>query len=141
MEVCGPLRVHLSAASSARDTDFMAKLIDVWPNGFAQRLNDGMVRARFREGMDKPSLIEPGRVYFYDLDLWNTCQLYQKGHRIRVEVSSSAFPKYDRNLNTGEALGQTTRMAVAQQKIYHDREHPSYVVLPIVPRTTSARPN
>ena len=141
MEVCGPLRVHLSAASSARDTDFMAKLIDVWPNGFAQRLNDGMVRARFREGMDKPSLIEPGRVYSYDLDLWNTCQLYQKGHRIRVEVSSSAFPKYDRNLNTGEALGQTTRMAVAQQKIYHDREHPSYVILPIVPRTTSARPN
>jgi len=141
MEVCGPLRVHLSAASSARDTDFMVKLIDVWPNGFAQRLNDGMVRARFREGMDKPSLIEPGRVYSYDLDLWNTCQLYQKGHRIRVEVSSSAFPKYDRNLNTGEALGQTTRMAVAQQKIYHDREHPSYVILPIVPRTTSARPN
>ena len=141
MEVCGPLRVHLSAASSALDTDFMAKLIDVWPNGFAQRLNDGMVRARFREGMDKPSLIEPGRVYSYDLDLWNTCQLYQKGHRIRVEVSSSAFPKYDRNLNTGEALGQTTRMAVAQQKIYHDREHPSYVILPIVPRTTSARPN
>jgi putative CocE/NonD family hydrolase len=141
MEVCGPLRVHLSAASSARDTDFMAKVIDVWPNGFAQRLNDGMVRARFREGMDKPSLIEPGRVYSYDLDLWNTCQLYQKGHRIRVEVSSSAFPKYDRNLNTGEALGQTTQMAVAQQKIYHDREHTSYVILPIVPRTTSVRPN
>jgi putative CocE/NonD family hydrolase len=141
MEVCGPLRVHLSAASSARDTDFMAKVIDVWPNEFAQRLNDGMVRARFREGMDKPSLIEPGRVYSYDLDLWNTCQLYQKGHRIRVEVSSSAFPKYDRNLNTGEALGQTTQMAVAQQKIYHDREHPSYVILPIVPRiTTSMRP-
>jgi len=140
MEVCGPLRVHLSASSSARDTDFMAKVIDVWPNGFAQRLNDGMVRARFREGMDKPSLIEPGRVYSYDLDLWNTCQLYQKGHRIRVEISSSAFPKYDRNLNTGEALGQTTRMAVAQQKIYHDREHPSYVTLPIVPRTTSVRP-
>ena len=138
---CGPLRVHLSAASSARDTDFMAKLIDVWPNGFAQRLNDGMVRARFREGMDKPSLIEPGRVYSYDLDLWNTCQLYQKGHRIRVEVSSSAYPKYDRNLNTGEALGQTTRMAVAQQKIYHDREHPSFVILPIVPRPTSVRPN
>jgi len=141
MEVCGPLRVHLSAASSARDTDFMAKVIDVWPNGFAQRLNDGMVRARFREGMDKPSLIEPGRVYSYDLDLWNTCQLYQKGHRIRVEVSSSAFPKYDRNLNTGEALGQTTQMAVAQQKIYHDREHPSYVILPIVPRIPSVRPN
>ena len=134
MEVCGPIRVQLSASSSARDTDFMAKLIDVWPNGFAQRLNDGMVRARFREGMDKPSLIEPGRVYTYDLDLWNTCQLYRAGHRIRLEIASSAFPKYDRNLNTGEALGQTTRMQVAQQKIYHDQQRLSYVILPIVPR-------
>jgi len=74
------------------------------------------------------------RVYDYDLDLWNTCQLYRKGHRFRIEISSSAFPKYDRNLNTGEALGQTTRMQVAEQKIYHDGEHSSYVVLPIVPR-------
>ena len=134
LEVCGPIRVRLAAASSARDTDFMAKLIDVWPNGYAQRLNDGMVRARFREGMDKPSLIEPGRVYDYDLDLWNTCQLYRKGHRFRIEISSSAFPKYDRNLNTGEALGQTSRMQVAEQTIYHDGKHLSYVVLPIVPR-------
>jgi putative CocE/NonD family hydrolase len=134
LEVCGPIRVRLAAASSARDTDFMAKLIDVWPNGFAQRLIDGMVRARFREGMDKPSLIEPSRIYAYDLDLWNTCQLYKRGHRIRVEVSSSAFPKYDRNLNTGEALGKTSRMQVAEQKIYHDRANPSYVVLPIIPR-------
>jgi len=134
VEVCGPIKVRLSAASSARDTDFMAKLIDVWPSGYAQRLIDGMVRARFREGMDKPFLIEPGRAYVYDLDLWNTCQMYQKGHRIRLEISSSAFPKYDRNLNTGEALGKTTRMQAAEQKIYHDREHLSYVVLPIVPR-------
>jgi putative CocE/NonD family hydrolase len=134
MEVCGPIRVRLVAASSARDTDFMAKLLDVWPNGFAQRLNDGMVRARFREGMDKPSLIEPGRAYTYDLDLWNTCQLYRKGHSIRLEVSSSAFPKYDRNLNTGDTLGQSTRMQVAQQKIFHDRERLSYVVIPVVPR-------
>ena len=134
VEVCGPVRVRLAAASSAPDTDFMAKLIDVWPSGFAQRLTDGMVRARFREGMDRPSLIEPGRVYTYDLDLWNTCQLYRRGHRVRLEISSSAFPKYDRNLNTGEALGQTTRMQKAEQKIYHDRERLSYVLLPIVPR-------
>jgi putative CocE/NonD family hydrolase len=134
LEVCGPIRVRLAATSSARDTDFMAKLIDVWPNGFAQRLTDGMVRARFREGMDRPSLIQPGQIYDYDLDLWNTCQLYRKGHRFRLEISSSAFPKYDRNLNTGEALGQTTRMQVAEQKIYHDRDHQSYVILPIVPR-------
>jgi putative CocE/NonD family hydrolase len=134
VEVCGPIKVKLFASSSARDTDFMAKLIDVWPNGFAQRLSDGMVRARFREGMDKPSLIEPGRAYGYDLDLWNTCQLYKKGHRIRLEISSSAFPKYDRNLNTGAALGETAEMQVAEQKIYHDREHASYVLLPLVPR-------
>ncbi len=134
VEVCGPIRVKLYASSSARDTDFMAKLIDVWPTGFAQRLTDGMVRARFREGMDKPSLIEPGRVYEYDLDLWNTCQSYRKGHRIRLEVSSSAFPKYDRNLNTGEALGKTTQMKIAEQKVFHSRQHPSHVVLPIVPR-------
>ena len=134
MEVCGPIKVKLFALSSARDTDFMAKLIDVWPNGFAQRLTDGMVRARFREGMDKPSLIDPGRVYGYDIDLWNTCQLYKKGHRVRLEISSSAFPKYDRNLNTGEQLGKTTAMQVAEQKIYHDSGHASYVLLPIVPR-------
>jgi putative CocE/NonD family hydrolase len=134
VEVCGPIRVRLYAGSSARDTDFMAKLIDVWPDGFAQRLTDGMVRARFREGMDKPSLIEPGRVYGYDLDLWNTCQTYKKGHRIRLEVASSAFPKYDRNLNTGEALGKTSEMKIADQKIYHDRQHPSHLLLPIVPK-------
>jgi len=134
LEVCGPIKAKIFAASSARDTDFMAKLIDVWPNGFAQRLTDGMVRARFREGMDKPSLIEAGRVYGYDLDLWNTCQLYKKEHRIRLEISSSAFPKYDRNLNTGEQLGKSAVIQIAEQKIYHDREHPSYVLLPIVPR-------
>ncbi len=135
VQVCGPIRVRLAAASSARDTDFMAKLIDVWPSGFAQRLTDGMERSRFREGMDKPSLIEPGRVYDYDLDLWNTCQMYKKGHRIRLEVASSAFPKYDRNLNTGEPLGKTARMQAAEQTIHHDRKHASYVVLPIVPPT------
>jgi len=133
VEVCGPIKVKLAAASSGTDTDFMAKLIDVWPNGFAQRLTDGMVRARFRAGMDKPALIEPGKVYAYDLDLWNTCQRFLRGHRIRLEISSSAFPKYDRNLNSGEALGKTTRMMVAAQKIYHDRANQSYVVLPIVP--------
>ena len=132
LEVCGPIRVKLSAASSAQDTDFMAKLIDVWPNGFAQRLTDGMVRARFHSGMDKPSLIEPSRIYDYDLDLWNTCQAYKKGHRIRLEISSSAFPKYDRNLNTGEALGTTARMLKAEQTIHHEHGRLSYVILPII---------
>jgi putative CocE/NonD family hydrolase len=131
--ICGPIRVKLYAASSAADTDFMAKLIDVWPNGFAQRLTDGMVRARFREGMDRPAPIEKEKIYPYDIDLWNTCQMFKKGHRIRLEITSSAFPKYDRNPNTGEKLGRTTRMQIAEQTIYHDGAHPSHVILPVIP--------
>ena len=131
--ICGPVHAHLNASSSATDTDFMVKLLDVWPDGFAQRLNDGMVRARYRSGGDKPSLIEPGKIYGFDIDAWNTCQEFDKGHRIRVEVTSSAFPKYDRNQNTGEPLGKTANINVAQQTIYHDAAHPSYVILPIVP--------
>lgn len=134
VQVCGPITSRLFASSSARDTDFMMKLLDVWPNGYAQRLTDGMVRARFRVSMERPSLIEPGRVYEYSIDLWNTCQTFKQGHSIRVEVASTAFPKYDRNPNTGEALGTSTRLETTQQKIYHDRERASYILLPIVPR-------
>ncbi len=130
--VCGPIKVQLFASSSAKDCDFMAMLLDVWPNGFTQRLIDGMVRARFREGMEKPSLIEPGKVYAYNIDLWNTCQTFKKGHQIRLQIASSAFPKYDRNPQTGEALGKTTNLQTAVQKIFHDKVHPSHVVLPIV---------
>jgi putative CocE/NonD family hydrolase len=132
-EITGPIRVKLFAASSAPDTDFTAKLIDVWPDGFAQRLCDGMVRARYREGMSNPSLIEPERVYGYDIDCWNTCQQFKKGHRIRLEIASSAFPKFSRNQNTGEPLGKTTEMKRASQRIFHDSGHPSHVLLPIVP--------
>jgi hypothetical protein len=119
-------------AAFVRDTDFMAKLVDVWPSGYAQRLNDGIVRARFREGPDRPSLIEPGRIYNYDIDLWATCQSFMPGHRIRIEIASSAFPKYDRNPNTGDNVGMTERLFRAQQTVFHDREHASYVELPIV---------
>ena len=134
VEVTGPVRVDLFASSSAQDTDFMVKLVDIWPSGFTQRLCDGMVRARFREGMDRTSLIEPGRVYHYSIDCWNTSQVFKVGHRIGLEISSSAFPKYDRNLNTGAPLGMTTEMVVAEQRVYHDEERPSAVVLPIIPR-------
>jgi uncharacterized protein len=131
--ICGRVLAHLSASSSGVDTDFMVKLIDVWQNGFAQRLTDRMVRARYRQGGDKLSLIEPGKIYGFDLDAWNTCQEFSKGHRVRVEVTSSALPKYDRNQNTGEALGKTANTTVVDQTIYHDAAHPSYVILPIVP--------
>ncbi len=136
--VCGPVRARILASSSAKDTDFMAKFLDVWPSGFAERLSDGMVRARFRDGMDRPELIEPGKVYAYNIDLWNTCEMFLKDHRLRVEISSSAFPKYDRNLNTGDVLGKTTRMQVAEQHVYHDQQHASYILLPVVPPQTAA---
>jgi uncharacterized protein len=92
--------------------------MDIWPSGFAQRLTDGMVRARFREGMDRPSLIEPGNIYYYSIDCWNTSQAFKSGHRIELEISSSVFPKYDRNLNTGTSLGKAVDMVVAEQRIY-----------------------
>jgi putative CocE/NonD family hydrolase len=130
--VCGPIRVKLSAASSATDTDFMGKVLDVWPEGFAQRLYDGMVRARYRDGGDRPALITPGQIYSYDIDLWNTCQQFGKGHRFRIEIASSAFPKYDPNPNTGEPLGKTANFKIAEQTIYHDAKHPSLVRIPIV---------
>jgi putative CocE/NonD family hydrolase len=133
MLLCGPLSAHIFAASSVTDTDFMVKVLDVWPDGYVQRLNDGMVRARFRGGWEKPELIVPGRVYGYDIDVWNTCQTLLPGHRVRVEVASSAFPKFDRNPNTGEPIGTTARMQVADQAIYHDAQRPSYVVLPFAP--------
>ncbi len=129
-EDTGPVRVILYAASSAPDTDFTAKLLDVWPNGFVQRLTDGIVRARFRDGMAAPSLIEPGQIYEYTIDLWNTSHVFGVGHAIRLEISSSAFPKYDRNQNTGAPLGQTTEFVTAHQTIYHDAEHPSHLLMP-----------
>lgn len=134
MEITGPIRLQLYAASSAVDTDFTAKLVDVHPTGFVQRLCDGIVRARFRDGMRNPQLIEPEKIYQYSIDLWNTSQVFFKGHRIGLEIASSAFPKFDRNLNTGEDLATGTRMVTAQQTVYHDAEHPSALVLPLIPR-------
>jgi hypothetical protein len=134
LEVCGPLIVRLHASTSARDTDWTAKVLDVHPNGFAQRLNDGIVRARYRAGMEKESFVEPGAVESYDIDAWSTCTLLDEGHRLRLEISSSAFPKFDRNLNTGGPIGVESQGVVAEQKVYHDRVRPSHVVVPIVPR-------
>jgi hypothetical protein len=134
-EITGPVRLQLYAATSAVDTDFTAQLLDVHPSGFAQRMCDGMVRVRFREGMDKPHLLQPHQIYEYNIDLWNTSQLFGKGHRIGLQISSSAFPKYDRNLNNGEDLARSTRMVVARQVIYHDAKRPSALVLPVIPRT------
>jgi uncharacterized protein len=133
VEVTGPVRVVLFASSSAVDTDFAAKLVDVHPSGFCQRLCDGLVRARYREGFDRIALLEPNAVYEFKIDLWSTSQVFKAGHRIRLEVTSSAFPKQDRNLNTGEPFATGTRMVTAENRVFHDARHPSRLILPIVP--------
>lgn len=133
-EVTGPITVTLYAASSATDTDFTAKLLDVHPDGKAYNLQDGIIRARYRNSFQKAELVQPGRVYQYTLDLWATSNLFRKGHRIRVDLSSSNFPRFDRNPNTGAEFGSEARLQTANQTIYHDRRHPSHITLPIIPR-------
>jgi uncharacterized protein len=126
--------VTLYAASSAVDTDFTAKLVDVHPSGLAQNLTDGIIRARCRQSTQRPELIEPGKVYKYTIDLWATSNVFKAGHSIRLEISSSNFPRFDRNPNTGAALATATEMAPAIQTVYHHSTYPSQVTLPIIPR-------
>jgi putative CocE/NonD family hydrolase len=133
IEVTGPVKMTLFAASSARDTDFTAKLVDVHPDGKAYNLCDGIVRARFRDGMDQAKFIEPGSIVEYELDLWVTSNVFLEGHRIRLEVSSSNFPRYDRNPNSGLPFGTDVELLPAHQTIYHDADHPSHLTLPVIP--------
>ena len=137
VEVTGPIVVHLWATSSAPDTDFVARLVDVHPDGYAQNLTDGIIRARYRNFAHggEVTLIEPGKAYEYEIDLWATSNVFKKGHRIRLDVTSSNFPRWDRNPNTGHEFGEDSELAVARQSILHDAEHPSYVLLPLVPNT------
>jgi putative CocE/NonD family hydrolase len=132
MEVTGPIRVVLYAATSAPDTDFTAKLVDVFPNGVARILTDGILRLRYRESLEKPVLAVPGQVYEIGIDAGVTSNLFLKGHRIRLEVSSSNFPRFDRNPNTGRAIADETELRKASQIVYHDRKHASHVVLPVI---------
>lgn len=133
-EVTGPVRLVLYASSSALDTDFVGRLIDVHPDGFAQRITDGMVRARFRAGYSTPAqLLAPGEVVRYEIDMWNTSHTFLSGHAIRLEVTSSAFPRYDRNLNTGGPIATETNSVVAINAIYHDGERASHLILPEIP--------
>lgn len=134
VEVTGFITAELYAATSAADTDFTAMIVDVDEKGYARYLGDGIIRARFRSSTAKAEPIEPGKVYKYTIDLWATSNVFKAGHRIRVYVSSSNFPRFSRNLNTGEKTFGNTRMVKAKQTIYHDAEHPSALVLPVIPR-------
>ncbi|HVA68473.1 MAG TPA: CocE/NonD family hydrolase [Candidatus Binataceae bacterium] len=138
LEVIGPVTVNLFASSSARDTDFTAKLVDVGPCGFARNLTDGIIRARVRESQSAPKLMEPGKVYEFKIDLWATANVFKAGHRMRLEISSSNFPRFDRNPNTGHDLFADAETQPAMQTVMHDRNCASFVMIPVIP---SAKPH
>jgi putative CocE/NonD family hydrolase len=138
-EVTGFITVDLYASTSAVDTDFTALLVDVDESGYARFLTDGIVRAKYRESTKQASLLTPGKLYRYTIDLWATANVFKSGHRIRLYVSSSNFPRFNRNLNTGEDIAGATRSVRAHQTIYHDHDHPSALLLPRIPRRQDER--
>jgi putative CocE/NonD family hydrolase len=137
LEVTGPIRVELYASTSARDTDFTAKLIDVFPSGEARNLTDGLLRVRYRHGVEKPELATPDEILTLTVDAGVTSNVFLAGHSIRLEISSSNFPRFDRNPNTGGSLADETVLKKAQQTIFHDRLRASHILLPVVPELTS----
>lgn len=132
-EVTGPIQLELYAKSSTVDTDFTGKLIDVWPNGFAQDLTDGILRARFRDSTEKPQLMVPGQIYRLSIDLGATSNVFLAGHKLRLEVSSSNYPRFDRNLNTADSPETGSVAARASIDVLHDAAHRSALVLPVIP--------
>jgi putative CocE/NonD family hydrolase len=132
-EVTGPLVAEVYVSSSAEDTDITAKIVDVWPNGYALNLADGIQRLRYRCSPDKPEMMHPGTIYKIAIDLGATSNVFRAGHRLCIEVSSSNFPRFDRNLNTAQSPEQGSRFVKAQNRIYHDAVHPSAVILPVIP--------
>ncbi len=133
LEVTGPLAAVLYVSSSARDTDFTAKLVDVYPDGRAYNLQDGIMRVRYREGYDREAWMKSGQVYEVKIEFEATSNYFAPGHRIRLEISSSNFPRYERNLNTGGRNYDEIEWVIAENAVHHSREHASYLLLPIVP--------
>ncbi|MHB8954160.1 MAG: neutral/alkaline non-lysosomal ceramidase N-terminal domain-containing protein [Pirellulaceae bacterium] len=144
-EVTGPVDLVLYAASTAVDTDFAATLTDVHPDGRAIHICEGIRGATFRESLEEPTPIEPERIYQYTISLWETSHLFAAGHRVRLEVTSSNFPRYARNQNTGLPLGTSAEIKIARQTVFHDALRPSHLMLPVIPAATSttvaARPD
>jgi putative CocE/NonD family hydrolase len=134
LEVTGPVTVELWASSSGTDTDFTAKLVDVYPDRTARALTDGILRARYRKGKTNPVLLTPGQPDLMTIDVGATSNVFLPGHRIRLEISSSNFPRFDRNPNTGAPFGESAELRVATQTVLHDAQHPSRIILPVVPR-------
>ncbi|HEY3080615.1 MAG TPA: CocE/NonD family hydrolase [Chloroflexota bacterium] len=133
LEVTGPVTVVLHAGTDCPDTDWTAKLVDVRPSGYAMNLCDGIIRARYRESRTDPTPLRPGEIYRYEIGAMVTSNLFRRGHRIRLEISSSNFPRFDRNPNTGHPIGQDGETRVAHQSVWHTPARPSHVLLPVVP--------
>jgi putative CocE/NonD family hydrolase len=140
VEVTGPIRLDLYASSSAVDTDFTAKLIDVHPDGYAQNLTDGILRARYRNSQEKAEFMERSHIYEFKIDAGATSNVFLVGHRIRLEISSSNFPRFDRNLNTEEEPERGTRWVKATNAVYHNHEYPSALILPVFQRKSESVP-
>ena len=137
-EVTGPVTLELWVRSSAVDTDFTAKLVDVSPDGFAMNLTDGILRMRYRNSTEKQEMMNPGQIYKISVDLWATSNVFKKGHAMRLEVSSSNFPRFDRNLNTGAEQATSREFVSATNTLLHDVEHPSALVIPVMPGKATA---
>src|SRR6185436_18299771 len=123
----------LYVSTTARDTDFTAKLIDVFPDGQARNLTDGILRLRYRNSLEKPELVKEGEIYRIVIDAGVTSNVFKKGHSIRLEISSSNFPRFDRNPNTGGPIADEIRLFKASQTVYHDQEHPSHLLMMVMP--------
>jgi len=132
LTIAGPVKMKLFAATDGKDTDWMIKLTDVYPDGYSMPISEGILRARFREGIDKIRLLTPNQVYEYDIELTGTANAFLPGHRIRIDITSSNFPQFDRNPNTGDPLGSSAVTRVAVQTIHHGGTNLSHVLLPVV---------
>jgi len=132
-EVTGPIMATVFASTSAPDTDFIVRLLDVEPDGTAWNLTEGIIRSRFRKGIyDPPQLLKPGEIFKYEIELLPTSNIFLEGHKIAIHITSSNFPLYDRNPNTGHKQGMDSVIEIAYQTIFHDAERPSHITLPIV---------
>jgi putative CocE/NonD family hydrolase len=136
LTIAGPVRIKLFAATDGPDTDWMIKLIDVYPDGNSMPISEGILRARFHEGLDKIKLLTPDQMYEFDIEMTGTANVFRPGHRIRVDITSSNFPQFDRNPNTGDPLGSSATVRIAKQTIYHGGKNLSHIILPVVPALT-----
>ena len=133
LEATGPVIAKIFARTDVRDTDLTAKLVDVYPDGYAVNLCDGIIRGRYRKSTSREVLLQTGKIYEFTIDLWPKSNVFRKGHRIRLDIASANFPRFDRNPNSGNKFGEDDRIVLAHQEVLHDRLDPSHILLPVVP--------